>query len=507
MVAGGVGDVVRKLSRAGRDRVAVVDGASGVSRTVAELDRRRRRLANLLRAQGSAEGDRVAVLLPNGLEAAEVLYGIATAGLVQVNVNDTLTPHEIAHILTDSGATVALVADSLQGTLDSTGVALDRIVVGGDGDELEPLLATAADDDPIVDVDPEAPAILIYTSGTTGRPKGVTLTHRNVIESATNFLLGCFGPDARTYLACIPYFHVACVPNLAALLRGTKVVVSRFDADLVADLIEQHQVTHVPLPPTAVSLLLDADEARPRDLSSLRRVLYAGSPMPEPVLRRAIDRLGPILEQAYGMTETSGLITILRAHEHEVSSPGRLASCGREITRAFVDIVDLDGTPVADGTPGELVVRGPNVMAGYWGDPEATALARIGDSFRTGDMGIRDPEGFISVVGRIKDLIITGANNVYPVEVEKALEDHPSIREVAVIGVPHPTWGETVAAVVVADAPLELDEIRSWCSPRLAAYKQPRLVFQVASLPRNAIGKVDKPALRTSISGSVQTQP
>jgi acyl-CoA synthetase (AMP-forming)/AMP-acid ligase II len=503
----GVAEVVRKLARAGRDRVAVVDGVTGETRTVAELDGRRRRLANVLRARGCEEGDRVAVLLHNGVHAAEVLYGIATAGLVQVNVNDTLTPHEIAHILTNSGARVALVAGSLQTTLDVTEVVIDRIVVGGNDDELEALLGNATADDTAVEVDLDAPAVLIYTSGTTGRPKGVTLTHRNVLESAINFLIECFGPDARTYLACIPYFHVACVPNLAALLRGMTVVVSGFDADLVADLIERHQVTHVPMPPTAVSLVLDADAARRRDLSSLRRVLYAGSPMPEPVLRRAIDRLGPILEQAYGMTETAGLITILRAHDHDLSDPDRLASCGREITRTFVDIVDLEGVPVSDGTPGELVVRGPNVMVGYWGDPDATALARFGDAFRTGDVGVRDLDGFISVVGRIKDLIITGANNVYPVEVEKALEDHPSIREVAVIGMPHPTWGETVAAVVVSDGPIELEVVRSWCARRLAIYKQPRLVFQVPVLPRNAIGKVDKPALREALSDSVQIQP
>lgn len=496
----GLGGVAAKLARRDPDKIVLIDELGG-QRSRAQLDARRRRIANALLVD-HATGDRVAVLLPNSVVAAELIYGIATAGLVQVNVNDRLTAAEVRHILVDSGASTVIVDHGLLDVLDQTGVSVRRIVTGGVDDQLERAIAAATDSEPAIEVDVDAAAILIYTSGTTGRPKGVTLTHRNVLAGAHNYLMELMAPDAATYMACIPYFHVACVPNLAAIMRGMTVVVCSFEGTKVARLIEQHRVTHLPIPPTAIALLLDAVAATPHDLSSLRSILYAGSPMPEDLLRRAINELGPILEQGYGMTETAGLITLMRAAEHDLDLPERLASCGREITRVTVDVLDADGAPARPGAPGEIVVRGENVSVGYWNNAEATASAFADGAYRTGDLGVRDQHGFITIVGRIKDLIITGANNVYPVEVEKVIEGHPAIREVAVIGLPHDTWGETVTAVVVSEQTLTVDDLRTWCADRLAAYKQPRLLVQLDQLPRNAIGKVDKVALRTQAVSS-----
>jgi fatty-acyl-CoA synthase len=298
------------------------------------------------------------------------------------------------------------------------------------------------------------------------------------------------------YLACVPYFHVACVPHIAALMRGMQVVVSGFDPRKVVQRIERYGVTHVAMVPTMVSMVLDVLDAEEHEISSIRRVLYAASPMPEPTLRRGIARFGSVFEQFYGLTETAGLVTILRPAEHDVDKPGRLGSCGREVNRVDVMLVDGAGVPVEHGQPGEIVVRGANVMRGYWGQPEATADAHFGEWFRTGDAAVRGSDGFLTIVGRLKDMIISGGSNVYPVEVEKVLEDHPSIREVAVVGVPHEVWGESVVAMVVGSEDVELDELRAWCRDRLADYKHPRRVCQLDALPRNALGKVDKQALR-----------
>jgi acyl-CoA synthetase (AMP-forming)/AMP-acid ligase II len=491
----GVGDVVARLSRVDPDPVALVDAEHDIERTIGELDLRRRRLANAL-LDRLGPGDRVAVVMPNRVEAAEAIYGIATAGMVQVNVNDGLTPAEIAYILSNAGARLALVDHRLTDKVASAAPDLDQLVVGGSDAAFERLLAASSDAEPDVAIDVDDPALLIYTSGTTGRPKGVALSHRNVLEGATNFLLECYDASGGTLIACVPYFHAACVPYLAAVIRRMTVVICRFEAAKVASLTDRHRATHISLPPTAVALLLDAVEGTDVDLSSLRQVVYGGSPMPEPVLRRAVGALGPIFCQTYGMTETGSVVTVLRPEDHDLDSPARLSSCGQQITRVDLQVVDLAGAPVPDGTPGELVARGPNVSRSYWNDPESTAGAHYGDWFRTGDMVVRAPDGFFTVVGRLKDMIISGGTNVYPVEIEKVLEDHPHIEEVAVIGVSHPVWSETVAAVVVGDPSLDVDALRAWCNDRLAPYKQPRLLFHVDALPRNAIGKVDKPKLR-----------
>lgn len=503
-----LGDVPRKLSRLHGATVAVVDPEHVRSLTFDDLDRRRRRIANMLLALGLAPGARVAMVLRNCYVAAELVFGVATAGMILVTVNDRLTSLEVAKIFEDSGTSaVVTTTDHLalvKEAASAAGLTPRTICVGTSDTEAlgyEAALEAASEDEPGVSVSPDDVAMLIYTSGTTGRPKGVMLTHQNLLASTCNYLMESFLPGTGVYVACVPYFHVACVVHLSALLRGMTVVVTTFNPSRILQIISERRVTHIALVPTAIAMLLDAPEWAQCDCSSLRRVMYAASPMPEGLLRRAITSFGPILEQFYGLTETTGLVTILTPPDHVIDgstqATSRLSSCGREITNVWVEIVDDEGVPVPPGVRGEILVRGPNVMAGYWQNEDATKAALVDGWFHTGDVGERDSAGYVTIVDRVKDVIITGGTNVYPSEVEAVLQEVDGVADVAVIGVPDPVWGETVAAVVVArETSVTEDSLLAACSGRLAEFKRPRRFRFVELLPRNTMGKVDKLTLR-----------
>jgi acyl-CoA synthetase (AMP-forming)/AMP-acid ligase II len=355
--------------------------------------------------------------------------------------------------------------------------------------------------------------MLIYTSGTTGRPKGVMLTHANFLSSAGNYLMESITPGDGTYLACVPYSHVGCVLHLAAAMRGLTTVVTPFAPDRVLALIEGRRVSHVALVPTMIALLLDAENSDCYDCSSLRRILYAAAPMPASLLERALRRFGPVLEQFYGLTESTGLVTILRHDEHLSSGDGDhaavLASCGREVTGACVDVINTDGRSVAGGERGEIVVRGPGVMAGYWRNRAATEAAITDGWLHTGDVGSRNADGYVTIIDRLKDVIITGGSNVYPKEVELVLEAVPGVKEVAVVGVEDETWGEVVTALVSCEADGQMSEeiLRATCQSELAPYKQPRRFRFTDALPRNALGKIDKVKVREEMAGRPEHAP
>ena len=311
----------------------------------------------------------------------------------------------------------------------------------------------------------------------------------------------------------MPYFHVVCVPHMAALMRGLRVVVTPFDLGRVVELIERYQITDAFFVPTMIALLLQAEELRSQhDLSSLRTILYAAAPMPVAVLRRALATFGPIFCQMYGLTESSSLSTILNKDEHVVDGgeewTARLASCGREVTRVEVRVLRLDGAEANTGEMGEIAIRGENLMKGYWGRPEATAESLREGWFHTGDMGKRDGAGFIYILDRKNDMIITGGFNVYPREVEEILFMHPAVLETAVIGIPDETWGETVLALLVLrpDCVASTEEMIAYCAERLADYKKPRQVKFLDALPRSAAGKIDKLALRADYWKSQERQ-
>jgi fatty-acyl-CoA synthase len=489
------------------DRVAIVDDEYGVAWTFGQLHERVRRLSNALIDLGLQPGDRVAMLLRNCYVSAELVYGVSAAGMIVVNVNERLTAPEVAYILRDSGAAAVVLGASavdLVQEIRSEFPELRHVISVDDAGEdgYEGLLAAASKRalPPPAEHPGDSTAMLIYTSGTTGLPKGVELTQRNLVDSATNYLIESL-PINGCYVACVPYFHVGCIVHIAALLRGMTVVVTWFEAGRVMDAIERHRATHIALVPTAIALILDSPDLEDRDLSSLQRIMYAGSPMPEPVLRRGVAAFGPIFEQFYGLTETTGLVTLLRPDDHELDNPARLGSCGREVARVSVAIVRPDGTPAECGEPGEIVVLGSNVTRGYWNRPELVDEMFVDGWFRTGDVGVRDEHGYITIVDRLKDMIITGGTNVYPREVEDALYQHDAVREVAVIGVPDEVWGEVVMAVVVSREPApHVEELSAWTESRLAKYKRPRRFEFATTLPRNAMGKVDKKLLRQQYS-------
>jgi fatty-acyl-CoA synthase len=502
-----LGDIAIKQGRMLRDRTALIDDATDRRYSFAELADRAARIANGLIELGIRPGDRVAMMLGNSTVCAELPFGITLAGGIMVNVNERLKQEEVAYILEDSGASVAITSEQLLGVLDAARERLPglRQVVTVNGNDpgtvdYEAMLASASPTPPAVEVEPDATAMLIYTSGTTGRPKGVQLTHTNLISSATNWLVECYTNPEGVYLACGPYYHSGCISHLAALMRGMTVIPTPFEAGRVLTLIERYRVTDMLLVPTMIALVLErTDLLDTLDLSSLSGVFYAAAPIPEPVLRRALERFGPIFVQMYGLTESSTISTILRRDEHSLDDGHRrLASCGREVTLVDVRVGSVEEGECPPGERGEILIRGANVTPGYWGRPEATAEALRGGWLHTGDIGLRDEDGYIYIVDRKTDMIIVGGSNVYPREVEDVLYAHPAIAEASVIGVPNETWGETVVAVVALQPGHELSEqdVIDYCAERLAKYKKPRHVTFVDALPKTPIGKIDKSTLR-----------
>ena len=346
----------------------------------------------------------------------------------------------------------------------------------------------------------DALAAIYYTGGTTGTPKGVMLSHANLMAAALGALsTGQFLAPRGRLLHSAPMFHLADGSGWVArnLVGGTHVILPGFTPDAVAVAVERYRITDMFLAPTMIQMLVDSPAAQRHDLSSLKHLIYGASPISQAVLERAM-RLLPqaTLLQAYGMTELSPTTTVLTAQDHQ--NPALLRSAGRAVPIAEVKIVDEDDNEVPRGTVGEVAARGPHVMLGYWNRPEETAAALRGGWMHTGDGGYLDDDGYLFIVDRIKDMIVTGGENVYSAEVENALAQHPSVATCAVIGVPDADWGERVHAVVVLQdgATATAEELREHCGALIARYKAPRTVDFVDSLPLTAAAKVSKVDLR-----------
>ena len=468
-------------------RKALAPGGTCLS--FAELEHRVAEVAAALSRQGFQVGDRLAFLLPNGPEYIELVYACSRLGVIAVPLNTRLSAVEIDRVLADANPHGLVRHSALPGP--TTPVAWERVL---DQEPWEP----SDDPPPEIHYDPEAILALIYTSGTTGRPKGVMVSHANVMADVHNFNYWMRYREGGVYLHSAPIFHIADFPAMfaAPAFGACQITIPKFSPQIFCETVERKRVTHTVLVPTMINLLTQFPDLRKFDLSSLEVLAYGGSPMAPELIRRIRELLPNLkLVQVYGLSET-GFLTGLQDQEH---TEDKLLSCGRPCPGVDVQVVDESGKEVGNGDHGELVARGANVMRGYWNNREETALAFRDGFFRTGDIGFQDAGGYFYILDRLKDMIVTGGENVYSGEVEAVIYQHQAILEAAVFGIPDSQWGEIVmaCAVLKPGKTLSADELIAHCRRTLANYKVPRRIeFFEAELPKSGSGKILKRILR-----------
>ncbi|MFE5811881.1 o-succinylbenzoate--CoA ligase [Streptomyces sp. NPDC056479] len=499
----GLGSWPARRARKTPHRTALIHG--GTPTSYATLHQRTNRLAHALRDRGVRRGDRIAYLGPNHPSYLETLFAAGTLGAVFVPLNTRLAGPEIAYQLADSGAKALIYGPSHAGLVAGLPGHTDVRTYLEAGPDYEGALASASDEPIDAPVTPDDTCLIMYTSGTTGRPKGAMLTHGNITWNALNVLVDTDLIADERALVSAPLFHTAGLNmlTLPVLLKGgTCVLVEAFDPDVTFDLIARHGITFMFGVPTMFDQLARHPRWPSADLSSLRILTCGGSPVPTPLIA-AYQQRGLTFLQGYGMTEAAPGTLFLDA-EHAVSKAG---SAGVPHFFSDVRVVRPDLTPVDVEETGEVVVRGPHVMPGYWGLPDETAASFAEGWFRSGDAARVDEDGYVFIVDRIKDMIISGGENIYPAEIEDLLLAHPDIVECAVIGVPDDKWGEVPRAVVVAreGAALDPDEVLASLSGRLAKYKIPKSVVLADELPRTASGKLLKSRVRTRYGNSEGT--
>ena len=503
---GNVADIARTQASKRRDETALIDGARRVS--FGEIDAQASRIAQRLLSEGLARQERVAYLAKNSEHFLPHVFGAAKAGAAQAPINFRLSAAEIGFIVADSRAPSLIVGPDFAETAEKAVAPMERkpklIALGFDRPGFvrdDVWLAGADARDPGLALAPEDDVIQLYTSGTTGLPKGVQLTHANYLTllRLAESLSGLAYEAGDVVLGAMPFFHVAGV-NIAlmAMASGARTAVVRdFLPGPTLGLIERERVNHAFLAPAMVLMLMQAPEMAAADLSSMKSLAYGASPIAEDLLVKAQARFRCRFTQFYGMTETTGAGTWMADDKH-APELGKLRSCGQAWPGIALKIVDAMGREVAVGEVGEIVLRAPIVMKGYWNKPKETAQAVRDGWMRTGDAAYRDADGFVFIYDRVKDMIVTGGENVYPAEVENAIFGHPAVADVAVIGVPDETWGEAVKAVIVLRSGAEPDagDIVAWTRERIAGFKTPKSVDFVAAIPRNATGKILRRALR-----------
>ena len=483
------------------------DGTRGW--TYADVRATTHRIANALLAAGLAPGDKVAVYSPNHAMAYAALLGIERAGLIWAPVNARNALEENLYILDNTDVSFLFYHSSFEGSLARIREACPRIrdVVCLDGPAFEAWLAPHGGQAPDLGDAPDDVAILISSGGTTGRPKGVQITNR-VIETMNSIFWACMPLEAPpVHLMVAPMTHAAGVCSFPMLpFGGTNIFMGTSDPGAILAAIEKHRVTHIYMPPTLIYILLAHPDVRKYDYSSLRNLVYASAPMSVDKLVEAIEVFGPVLTQTYGQAEACMICTFFSPDDHvaalESNKRHRLASCGKAVPLMRVEVMDDDGNILPRGQRGEIVVRGGLVMKGYYKNPQATAEASTFGWHHTGDIGVIDEDGFVYIVDRKKDMIISGGFNVFPSEVEQVLWSHPAVQDCAVIGVPDDKWGEAVKAIVElkpgAAAPSDklADELIVLAKDRLGGVKAPKSVDFLAQLPRSPVGKVLKKTLR-----------
>jgi long-chain acyl-CoA synthetase len=462
---------------------------AGTRSTFRELHGRVARIATAVSGYGFGVGDRLALLLPNEPDYIELIYACAWLGVIAVPLNARLSAVEIDRVLANADPHGLVRHSSLP--IPAARLAWERVL------DKEPL-EIRNDSYPAPCYDPEAVLALIYTSGTTGHPKGVMVTHTNVLANLQNFNFWMRYTEGGVYLHAAPIFHIADFPCMfaAPAFGACQVTIPKFSPQSFCEAVEREHVSHTVMVPTMMNLLTQFPEVKKYDLSSLEVLAYGGSPIAPGIIDRTRELLPNIkLVQVYGLSET-GFLTGLQDHEH---TDDRLTSCGRPCPGIDVQVTDESGKQVETGRTGELVARGANVMRGYWNNPEETTRAFRDGLFRTGDVGYQDADGYVYIRDRLKDMIVTGGENVYCGEVEAVIYEHPAVREAAVFGIPDLQWGELVMACVVLKSgkALSADDLITHCRRSLANYKIPRRVeFSETELPKSGSGKILKRILR-----------
>lgn len=492
----GIGTWIHRRRVKSGDAVAIVSEQTRL--TYAGLADRIDRLGNALAGRGVGAGDRVAYLGTNTPEFLETLFACGQIGAVFVPLNVRLAADELAYALRDCEAMLLVHGAAFTSLVAQAGVG--RIVVGtgpaGDAEQYERVLDSADAGHPDVPVSLQDPALILYTSGTTGRPKGAVLSHGNLTWNALNVLVDYDVTSADVALMVSPLYHVASLGMgaLPTLLKGgTLVLQAKFEPAAVLAAIEHHRVTSLSGVPTTFQMLAEDPGWAAADLRSLTKLTCGGSTVPARVAQ-AYEARGLAFSSGYGMTETSpGATSLSPRHSRERSGTSGLPHFFTDIK-----VVDAEGREVAAGEIGEILVCGPNVIRGYWNRPEASAAAFTDGWLRTGDLGLRDEQGFLTIADRAKDMFISGGENVYPAEVERVIMELPQVGAVAVIGVPDERWGEVGRAIVTAAAGATVthDLIAGHLDGRLARYKIPKSTIVVGDLPRTASGKIRKRELR-----------
>jgi long-chain acyl-CoA synthetase len=504
------GDVLRGHAAARPHKIAFeTTRGSGIS--FGHVNLRANRLNQACRRLKLVKGDRAAILSRNRPEYFEV-FGLAKSGIIVVPLNWRLAASELAKLLAHSRPKILFVDDSNRTIVESIRSSLPFVetivLIGGKQNsffDYEAFLATGDESEPAEEVLPDDILCLIYTSGTTGAPKGVAVTHVGALGNCRSAADALALTDSDHTMAVMPLFHAGGMwyhlfPSFAS--GCSSVILSEFEPSAVLSELAARRTSNVHLVPSMIGALLACPELPTLDLSHLRVLFYAASSMPAEMLRQAMSTL-PHCDflQCYGSTE-AGVVTVLdpAAHRRASTPDGEhlLRSCGKPLASCAVRITGTNGSPVAAGSVGEIEVSSPNVMAGYWADPAATRAVKNGEFLKTGDLGVRDEEGFIFIVDRKHDMMITGGENVFPTEVEDALYEDPDIQEAAVFGIPDPTWVEKVVAAVVlrsgstASSEILIERLKA----KLAGYKCPKEIYIRSNLPKSAVGKVLRKELR-----------
>lgn len=496
-----IGDLITKSCRRYSKDVAIV--FEDRTYTFREVGERVNRLANSLLNIGLKKGDRVAMLLHNCNQFIEADFAMARCGLVRVPLNIRLSASDHEYVLDNSGAKALIFGSpfSQQVMEIKNAPALKHLIcVGGEDPcfiSFEKLIAEGLPSEPGVSVEEDDLYGLVYTSGTTGRPKGVMLSHRNCVSLTLNLILERDVRRGDRLLHFGPLTHASGVWVLPHFCRGAaNFILKEFNIELILETIQRHKITTLAMVPTIIIRLLSYPDLDRYDLSSLRTVNYGGSPMPAEKLKEAINKFGYIFSQNYGQTEAPTTITYLS--KEEMRNEEKLLSAGCPYLRVDVKVVNKEGVEVKPGEIGEIIVKSDHVMKGYWKNEEATREKIVDGWLHTEDMATVDEEGFIYIVDRISDMIVSGGFNIYPREIEEVINSHPAVEEVCVIGVPSEKWGEEVKALVALKQGHSLteDELLDFCKENLASIKKPKSVEFVDNLPKNAYGKIMKKDIR-----------